>query len=126
MAILAAAGGLLGFVTGSDYGDLFAPEWALASLRGYQATRLVGLLSGAAAAIIASGGALIAQRHRSILPPGSGAVVGILLTEPLLFPLLPPHHALLPVAYLGSAAAGAALFALIGRGVGHRRGADRR
>lgn len=120
IASVAAIGGLIGFVTGSDYGDLYAPGWRVAGLVGHEAGRLVGLLTGAVVAGLASGCAA-RRRPRVVLGIGVGAVVGILLTEPLLFGLLPPRHSLLPVAYVGAGAVAAAVGGLLGRLAAHGR-----
>ncbi|UCF10672.1 MAG: hypothetical protein JSW65_03075 [Candidatus Bipolaricaulota bacterium] len=122
VAVVAATGGLVGFITGSDYGDIYASTFRLAGLHGHQATRLIGLLIGAASAALACAAtALIFRRQRSVsLFVSAGAIIGILLTEPLLFPLLPPHHGFLPLAYLGAAIVGALVAGVVG-GLSARR-----
>jgi membrane associated rhomboid family serine protease len=114
IAVIAA---ILGFLTGSHYGDTFAPGYRLLGLEGYLATRLIGALTGGAAAGALTALMMIVARRRTrvALFASIGILVGLLLTEPLLFALLPPHHGLLPAAYLGAGLVGCIVGALLGR-----------
>jgi hypothetical protein len=123
LVAVAATAGLLGFVTGSDYGDLFAPAYRILGLEGYIATRWIGALTCAACALTLTALALVAfpRRRRAALLTVVGVLMGQFLTEPLLFSLLPPHHGVLPLAYLGTSVVGGAVGAALGAVSSRRR-----
>jgi len=120
LVAVAAAGGVIGFVSGTNYGTLFAPEFRIAGVQGVQATRIIGAAAGAALCVALTGAALAAfsGRRRAVPLVATGSAVGLFLAEPLLFSLVPPRHGLLPLAYAAGALIGAAvgvLFALVPR-----------
>ena len=125
LVAIGGIGAVLGLVTGSDYGDVFAPTFRFVGLEGHVATRTLGALT---CAVVAStltflGLLVFRRRPRAILLAAIGVVIGLLLTEPLLFAALPPHHGLLPLAYGAAGLVGGAAGASLGAFSARRRAA---
>ncbi|MBU1049167.1 hypothetical protein KKG90_03980 [Candidatus Bipolaricaulota bacterium] len=121
--LLAGAIALVGgFVNGSNYGGNYAPDLSFLGSPGYEGGALMGGMVAAVTILLIAGLSIGLQRRGVAALSTVGALAGIVLVPPMLFPSIAPSEALFALSYIGSGVVGALIGTAIGALVFSPRG----
>jgi hypothetical protein len=113
--LAAGLGSVAGFISGASYGGNYAPEFSFLGMPGYEGSAMMaGIVSGSFLLLISGLSIGLQRRQGMALPPIVGALLGVLLVSPRLFPIVAPSTGLLAVAYVGGTSLGAVVGLTIG------------